>query len=151
LAASLFGASSPGHSSLGYYNPAFKIRIVNPSDSLQQPAIPGRENPQDDLLDNLYVGQRIVAQIGNRKVSGKISRIFKNTDNEGIFVNMTTKDGKTYKVDGSRISIGDSGSTGDNQARVDQERAISSPAFFAESRKASRFVQLFEEFIETRF
>jgi hypothetical protein len=151
LAASLFGASNPGHSSLGYYNPAFKIRIVNPSDSLQQPSIPGRENPQDDWLDNLCVGQRIVAHIGNRKVTGKISRIFKNTDNEGVFVEMITKEGKRYKVDGSRISIKDSGNTGDNQARVDQDRAISSPAFFAENAAPKRFVKLFEEFIETRF
>ena len=140
--ASLFGASSPGHSSMGYYNPAFKIRIVNPSDSLQQQESPGRPNQKDDFIDNLAVGQRVMARIGNRKVKGKIVRIFRNDENEGVFAEIMTKDGKTHKIDGSRLYTSSMNDGPDGQPNEDQERAISSPAMFAEGH-----IMTFESFI----
>ena len=126
---------------MGYYNPAFKIKIVNPSDTMQQPESSHRENPADDFLDNLVIGQKIVAIVGKRKDKGKIARIFKNTENEGVYVQLVTADGKKYKVDGSRISLNPRGDTGDDQSREDLEKVTSSPAFFAESRILS-----FDEF-----
>jgi hypothetical protein len=134
--------SSAGHTSLGYQNPAFKIQIVKPNDDLQQAKSPGRNNPSDDLLDNIVVGQRIVARIGKRKVTGRVSRVFRNAENDGIYVSMVTRDGKTYKVDGSRISITAFGERDDEVSKADPESAVSSPGLFAESKLMN-----FEEFV----
>jgi hypothetical protein len=134
--------SSAGHSSLGYENPAFKIQIVNPNDDLQQSESPGRKNPNDDLLDNLVVGQRIVARIGKRKIIGKVTRVYRNAENDGIYVSLTTKDGKTYKVDGSRISTTAAGDSDDQVMKMDMEKPVSSPGLFAESKLLS-----FEQFV----
>lgn len=136
--------SSAGHSSLGYENPAFKLQIVKPNDDLQQPESPGRENPNDDLLDNLVVGQRIVARIGKRKIIGKVTRVFRNAENDGIYVSLVTKDGKSYKVDGSRISTTAPGDSDDQVMKMDMEAPVSSPGLFAES-KIMSFQQFLNE------
>lgn len=130
-----------GHSSMGYYNPAFKLKIVAANNDMQQPQSQPRDNPSDDFLDNLAVGQSVTAKIGNRKVTGKITRIFRNAENEGIFAQIITRDGKSYKVDGSRITLGAS----DPQDEVSiPDKATSTPGVFAESKLLS-FSQFLNE------
>jgi hypothetical protein len=144
--ASLY-SSSAGHASLGYENPAFKLQIVKPNDDLQPPESAGRNNPVDDLLDNLVVGQRIVARIGKRKIIGKVTRVYRNAENDGIYVSLVTKEGKAYKVDGSRIATTAMGDSDDRVMKMDMEKPESSPGLFAESKLLS-----FEQFVnESKF
>jgi len=129
--ANLYTKSSGSTGALGYENPAFKISIVAPNDSLQQKQGVPRKNPNTDFQDNIEVGNVITALVGKKKVVGKISRIFKNDENDTVYVELTTNTGSKYKVDSSRIRATD--------ADVDQvpdnlARNISSDGMFAESR-----------------
>ena len=120
---SLSNISGGGHTSLGYYNPAFKIKIVAATDDMQQQASGGRNNQSDDFLDNLALGTHVTANIGKKKIAGTVTKIFRNTENESIFAQIITKDGKTYKVDGSRIEIGN------NSQSPHDDSATSTPGF----------------------
>jgi len=88
---------------LGYENPAFKIRIVSPDDSVQQKQGAPRPNPGEDFLDNVEVGSVVAASIGKKSVVGKISRIFKNSENDVVFVEIALPSGKKFKVDATSV------------------------------------------------
>jgi hypothetical protein len=117
---------------LGYINPAFKIRIVSPNDSLQQKPSNGRNNPADDILANLHVDDTVTAKIDDREVTGKVQRIFKNSENEIIYVKIVTQSGKIHKVDASSIHP-----NSPPRAEISRDRNISSPAFFSEHKLLS--------------
>jgi hypothetical protein len=118
------GALLPGR---GLINPAFVIKIVPATDDLQQQPSTGRDNPNNDYLDNLKVGTEVLATIGKRKVVGKIQRIIKNELGDGIYAIITDSTGKTHKVEGSRLQLTKSGPNDS-----DYVRATSSPALLAE-------------------
>jgi hypothetical protein len=100
---SLYNKSFGTARSLGYENPAFKISIVSPNDDLQQKQGIPRPNAADGYQDNLEVGSVVSAQVGKRNVVGKISRIFKNDENDTVFVEIVLNSGKKFKVDSTRI------------------------------------------------
>ena len=118
------GALLPGR---GLLNPAFVIKIVPATDDLQQRPSSGRDNPNNDYLDNLKVGTEVVADIGKRKVVGKIQRIIKNELGDGIYAIIADSTGKTHKVEGSRLQLTKSGPNDS-----DYFRSTSSPALLAE-------------------
>jgi hypothetical protein len=113
----------------GLINPAFVIKIVPATDDMQQNASTGRDNPNNDYLDNLKVGAEVIADLGKRKIQGSVQRIEKNELGDGVFVIITDEQGETHKVEGSRISRVSS-----PDIATDKVRASSSPAVFNESK-----------------
>lgn len=120
------GALLPGR---GLINPAFVIKIVPATDDLQQPTSSGRENPTDDYLDNVKVGNEVKAKVGKKTIIGKVQRIIKNELGDGIYAIVSDSRGKTHKIEGSMISVIKGGKPDD-----DREKLVSSPALFNESR-----------------
>jgi hypothetical protein len=118
------GALLPGR---GLINPAFVIKIVPATDDLQQQRSSGRNNPNNDYLDNLKVGMEVMAMVGKKRIVGKIQRIIKNELGDGIFAIISDSTGKTRKIEGSRLQLTASGPTTD-----DKLKASSSPALLAE-------------------
>lgn len=145
--ANLVGGNAGGNSGMssgsimpgkGLVNPAFKIKLVAATDKLQQPESPGRPAPADDYLDNLKVGDKVSFSTKEGKIEGRVERIIKNGEGDGVFVEVIDIDGKTHKVEGSRIlaAVGDLDS--------DEEVATSSPAIFAENQKFLSYDQFNE-------
>ena len=120
------GSTLPGR---GLINPAFVIKIVPATDDLQQQASGGRDNPENDYLDGLKVGNEVQATIGKKTVIGKVQRIIKNELGDGIYVIISDARGKTHKVEGSRITKSQGGAPTDYR-----EKMVSSPALFNESK-----------------
>jgi hypothetical protein len=120
------GRNLPGR---GLINPAFVIKIVPATDDLQQQPSAGRDNPNNDYLDNLKIGAEVIADLGKRKVKGSVQRIEKNELGDGVFVIIKEPRGKEHKVEGSRISR-----VGKPNADDDKARLSSSPALFNESK-----------------
>jgi hypothetical protein len=139
--ASLYGisTSSPAQS-MSYENPAFKIQIVKPNDSLQQPKGDPRSNPSNDYLDNVEIGEVVSCMIGKKTIIGKVSKIIKNSEGDGIIAEIVTKDGEKFKVNGSAISVANPSDVPD-----DIRQNISSPGILAEK---SRFMT-FEAFTQS--
>lgn len=127
----LYNKSFGTTSALGYENPAFKISIVSPNDSLQQPQGVPRPNPNTDFQDNIEIGNIISAKIGKKKVVGKISKIVKNSENDTVYVEIMTNSGRKFKVDSSRISPVD---TATDNVPDNVASNISTSGIFAESR-----------------
>jgi hypothetical protein len=120
------GTNLPGR---GLINPAFVIKIVPATDNMQQNTSTGRDNPNDDYLDNLKIGTKVKADVNNKKVVGTVERIIKNELGDGVFVEIRTRAGKTIKVEGSRIKPIIVSSTDDKVGK-----AMSANALFNESR-----------------
>jgi hypothetical protein len=120
------GALMPGR---GLINPAFVIKIVPATDDLQQQASSGRNNPNDDYLDNLKVGNEVKAKVKGKEIIGKVQRIIKNQLGDGVFVIVSDSRGKLHKIEGSRIE-----KTRGNNIDNDKERLASSPGLFNESK-----------------
>ena len=120
------GALLPGR---GLINPAFVIKIVPATDDLQQRASTGRDNPNDDYLDNLKVGNEVKAKVKGETVIGKVQRIIKNSLGDGIYVIVADSRGELHKIEGSRIE-----KTRGNNPTDDREKYVSSPGLFNESK-----------------
>lgn len=120
------GTNLPGR---GLINPAFVIKIVPATDNMQQNTSTGRDNPNDDYLDNLKVGTKVQADLNRRKIVGTVERILKNELGDGVFVEIRTRSGKIVKVEGSRIKPIIVSST-DNTVG----KAMSADALFNESK-----------------
>ena len=120
----------------GLINPAFVIKVVPATDNLQQQVSTGRDNPENDYLDNLHNGDQVKCKIKNKTIIGKVLRVIKNTEGDGIFVEVMDSRGKTHKVNGSNIVRAKRPSVDDDKARL-----VSSPSLFGESRILS-----FDEF-----
>lgn len=136
---SLYNNSFGSAGGLGYENPAFRIRIVSPNDALQQKQGAPRSNPADDNGDNVEVGSVVSARIGKKDIVGKISRIFKNDENDTVFVEVTLNSGKKYKIDSTRIRSTDPAL---DQVPDNMATNISTHGIFAEAR-----IYSFQEFI----
>jgi len=119
------GSIMPGR---GLINPAFVIKIVPATDDMQQPKSAGRPNPSNDYLDRYEIGDEIRANVNDEVVSGKVTRIIKNEEGDGVYVLITSQDGKTHKVEGSQIM--DSG----EPATSDDDYLRSSPGIFNETK-----------------
>lgn len=117
------GSIMPGR---GLLNPAFVIKIVPATDDMQQPKSAGRKNPVNDFLDNYSVGDKVSAKIEGEIIRGKIERIIKNGEGDGIYAVIMSSDGKTHKVEGSQII--DSGEPGNHQ----DDYLVSTPGIFNE-------------------
>lgn len=135
---SLYNKSFGTARALGYENPAFKISIVSPNDDLQQKQGIPRPNAGDDFMDNVEVGTVVSANIGKKNIVGKISRIFKNDENDTVFVEITLNSGKKYKVDSTRIRTTDPAL---DNVPDNVKTNFSTPGIFMENRLMS-----FEEF-----
>lgn len=120
------GSLLPGR---GLINPAFVIKIVPATDNLQQQPSTGRENPDNDYLDNLKVGTEVKAEVGKKTVVGRVERIIKNEMGDGIYAVIADSRGKKHKVEGTRIKAVSS-----NDLTDDRERLVSSPGLFNESK-----------------
>ena len=118
------GASMPGR---GLINPAFVIKIIPATDALQQKNSAPRNNPSNDLLDGISVGDEILAKIKGEKITGRVQRIIKNEEGDSIYVSIIDSEGKTRKIEGSRIQ------KISNNSNINSDQAISSPAMFSES------------------
>jgi hypothetical protein len=119
------GSIMPGR---GLINPAFVIKIVPATDDMQQPKNNGRPNPSNDYLDNYAIGDEVRARVEDEVVSGKITRIIKNAEGDGVYALITSADGKTHKIEGSQIM--DSGEPGSNS----DDYLASSPGIFNETK-----------------
>jgi len=119
------GSIMPGR---GLINPAFVIKIVPATDDMQQPKSTGRPNPSNDYLDKCEIGDEIRAKVDDEIVSGKVTRVIKNGEGDGVYVMITSPDGKSHKVEGSQImDTGEPASTDDDYLR-------SSPGIFNETK-----------------
>jgi hypothetical protein len=121
------GSNMPGR---GLINPAFIIKIVPATDDLQQKPSAGRDNPNNDYLDNLKVGAEVSAKVDGEKITGRVDRIIKNQSGEGIYVIIIDDSGKKHKIEGSRIIR-----LGNPNVDDEKVRLTSSPAIFNESKK----------------
>ena len=113
----------------GLINPAFVIKIVPATDDLQQKPSSGRENPSNDYLDNLKVGNLVSAKIGNKTIIGSVERIIKSELGDGVYIMIIDDRGKIHKVEASQITKVNTAL--DNS---DKDRLVSSPGIFNESR-----------------
>jgi hypothetical protein len=120
------GALLPGR---GLINPAFVIKIVPATDDLQQKPSTGRDNPDNDYLDNLKVGNQVQAKVSNKTIVGSVERIIKNELGDGVYVIVIDARGKSHKIEGSQIKKVNTAL--DNS---DKDRLVSSPAIFNESK-----------------
>lgn len=120
------GANLPGR---GLINPAFVIKIVPATDDMQQQPTSGRENPNTNRFNNLRVGTKIVAKVGNHEIVGKVFRVITNELGDSTFVKIRDSRGKTYKIQASQI-VNTAGPEYDDA----QKQLVSSPALFAESK-----------------
>ena len=136
---SLYNNSFGSAGGLGYENPAFRIRIVSPNDALQQKQGVLRSNPNNDFKDNIEVGSVVSARINRKDVVGKVSRIFKNDENDTVFVEVTLNSGKKFKIDSTRIRSTDPAL---DQVPDNIATNISTHGMFAENR-----IYSFQEFI----
>lgn len=119
------GSIMPGR---GLINPAFVIKIVPATDDMQQPKSTGRPNQSNDYLDRCEIGDEIRAKVDDEIVSGKVTRIIKNGEGDGVYAMITSPDGKSHKVEGSQImDAGELASTDDDYLR-------SSPGIFNETK-----------------
>ena len=120
------GSNMPGR---GLINPAFVIKIVPATDNLQQKPSSGRDNPNNDYLDNLKVGAEVSATIAGVKISGRVDRIIKNQLGDGVYAIVIDEKGKEHKIEGSRINRVGKPDNDDSKARLS-----SSPGLFNESK-----------------
>lgn len=120
------GSTLPGR---GLINPAFVIKIVPATDNLQQKPSTGRENPTNDYLDNLKIGTNVKGFTGKRFVKGRVSRIIKDQQGDGIYVIVSDIRGKEHKIEGSQIKI-----LKGAEIPSDSDSLISSPGLFNESK-----------------
>ena len=119
------GSIMPGR---GLINPAFVIKIVPATDDMQQPKSNGRPNPSNDYLDKYDIGDEIRAKVDDEVVSGKVTRIIKNSEGDGVYALITSQDGKTHKIEGSQIlDVGEPASNSDDYL-------TSSPGIFNETK-----------------
>jgi hypothetical protein len=141
--ASLYNKSFGSTGALGYENPAFKISIIAPNDDLQQKQGVPRSNPNTDFQDNVEVGTVVTATIDKKSFVGKISRIFKNDENDTVYVEIVSNTGKKFKIDSSRIRAVD---TAIDEVPDNLAQNISTNGIFQENRFMS-----FDNFVlETR-
>lgn len=103
---------------MGYDNPAFKIHIISPNDSLQPPRGTKRHM-------NIAIGDSVSFRHGDIEVYGKISGWKLTRNGESIlFVYIVTEKGKKYRVSMTDLVSKNSNLDTDN---------TSSPGIFAES------------------
>jgi hypothetical protein len=123
--AALAGSTStnvlPGR---GLINPAFVIKIVKADDDMQQKESPGRDNPNDDYMSNLAAGDIVDAKYNGKTINGSVKSVIKNSIGDVIFVMITDRNGKSYKVDSSAVSPSNFGTSKD----PDDDALVSSPA-----------------------
>lgn len=112
----------------GLVNPAFTIKMVAATDSIQQPAGGGRNNPNDDYLSNLSTNDSVFAKVDGKEISGNISRIIKNSEGDVIYVVIIDNKGDQYKVEATAIKKRKNFRRSDND-----DSLVSSPASFNES------------------
>lgn len=125
--------TTSGHSSMGYENPAFKIRIVSPNDSLQPP-----RGTKEQM--GIAIGDVISAKIKGTVIDGKVISVKKTRDGKSVqFVTIVTQNDKRYRVNVTQISMFNNVNTGGEEQRT------SSPAVFAESKLLS-----FKQFLTER-
>lgn len=128
-----FLGKSSGTSSMlpgrGLINPAFVIKIVPANDDLQQRRTNGRDNPYNDYLDKIKTGTRVEFKNNGKMDKGVVQRIIKNSNGDGVFVEVMTDEGKLKKIEGSQIKIIGQKSKLDD----DTAQAMSSPAIFNEN------------------
>lgn len=114
----------------GLINPAFVIKIVPATDDMQQASSAGRENPNNDYLDNIEAGNTASAKVDGKTIIGTVKRIIKNELGDATYVVIMDKSGREHKVAATLISI-------ERSPSMDLERArqlTSSPAMFTEQR-----------------
>jgi len=133
----LGGANSGMMPGRGLVNPSFIIKIVPANDDMEQERSTGRNNPNNDVLSNIKVGNKVSTTIKGKDITGTIERIIKNGEGDVIKIVMIDKDGELHNVGVTDIKIGDI------IAPNDADVATSSPAMFAESKFLS-----FSEFIK---
>lgn len=120
------GSILPGR---GLMNPAFVIKIVPATDDMQQKPDSGRNNPDNNYLDNLKTGSLVSAKVGKRTIKGKVDRVIKNDLGDCVFVVIKDDKGKMHKIDSTRIDKKFNNPIDDEQGRL-----ASSPALLNESR-----------------
>lgn len=120
------GTNLPGR---GLINPAFVIKIVPATDNMQQTNSQGRDNPENDYLDNLDVGTEVEASVKGVKITGRVLQIIKNEKGDGVYAIVKTSNGKEIKIEGSRIKHVTSSSFDDSKVKLQ-----SSPTVFNESK-----------------
>jgi hypothetical protein len=120
------GSIMPGR---GLINPAFVIKIVPATDDMQQPKSAGRPNPSNDYLDKYEIGDEIRAKVDDEVVSGKLNRIIKNEEGDGVYALIISQDGKTHKIEGSQIM-----DAGEPTSSSSDDYLRSSPGVFNETK-----------------
>lgn len=120
------GANLPGR---GLINPAFVIKIVAATDNLQQQPSSGRDNPNDDYLDNLKAGSTVKAKVDGKLITGAVQRIIKNELGDCTYVIVMDKRGKVHKIESTLINKIRKPSLDDDRAKM-----TSSPAIFNENK-----------------
>jgi hypothetical protein len=120
------GSIMPGR---GLMNPAFVIKIVPATDDMQEPRSSGRENPNNDFLDNYSVGDTVSAKVDKETVRGKIERVIKNAEGDGIYVIIVTPDGEHHKIEGSQIV-----DSGEPEQGNQDDYLTSTPGIFNENK-----------------
>ena len=114
----------------GLINPAFVIKIVSANDDMQQPRGDNRNNPSDDFLSNLSVGDDVDGKSDDGKIiSGSIQEIIKNLLGDVTYVIVTDSKGKTHRLPSTTLQIRKKFRNDTD----DDEELTSSPAIFAES------------------
>ena len=119
-------ANLPGR---GLINPAFIIKIVAATDIMQQQPSSGRDNPNNDYLDNLKVGSTIKAKIKGRTIIGSVQRTIKNEIGDVTYVIVADKKGKVHKIGSTLVN-----NVGNPTLADDRSKITSSPAIFNENK-----------------
>lgn len=114
----------------GLVNPAFVIKILPATDDMQQQPSSGRENPNNDYMDNVEAGNTAQAKVDGKTVTGTIKRVIKNGLGDVTYVILLDKNGKERKIEATQISIVRAPSMDVSRAR----ELTSSPAHFTEQR-----------------
>ena len=107
-----------GGKGAGFQNPVFKISAVNPTDDLQQPRGAPRENPSDNAFSNIEIGHMVSCKKGKTIVSGKVSKLYKNDENDVIYIEFMTSSGEKIKIDVSRLYDASDGNIPDDMSQV---------------------------------
>lgn len=129
------GGFSPGR---GLINPAFRITLVSPNDDMQQKRAGGRPNPNADVLDNLAISTTINWKHKGKTIQGKVQRLIKNEEGDVSYVIAKSEDGRSHKIEASRVQMAETNSTPESEYEP-----TSTHAYFNES------ILTFEQFLST--
>jgi hypothetical protein len=100
----------------------FLIKLVSPSDTLQQKNAWTPSHYEN--FEEITINSIVTARIRKRTIVGRVMRILRNELGDNVFAEILGNDGKTYKVDYTRVKPGNFSMSPHDMQRTSANTAI---------------------------